>query len=73
MAGLNLNLTGSAGVAAALPPSAAGTSSGASLSSRAYGVGAATDPGPKTAGYGSVGIAVGAIALMLFLYQSLPR
>jgi hypothetical protein len=73
MAGLNLNLMGSAGVQAALPPSMSGTDAGQTLSSRAYGVGASDAVGPKTAAYGSVGIAIGSLALLVFIWHSLPR
>lgn len=73
MTGLNLNLMGTAGVQAALPPSYAGTSDGATLSSRAYGVGSSTDAGPRTAAYGSVGIAIGSLILLVFVWHTLPR
>lgn len=72
MPGLNLN--GNLGVTAALPPSYAADASGASLSSRAYGVGSlGAAAGPKTAAYGSVGIAIGTTLVLLFIWHSLPR
>lgn len=83
MAGLNL--TGSAklgasyglggsGVSAALPPSYAGSAAGATISSRAYGVGSdASNAGPRTAAWGATAAGVVGTALLVYLWWSLPR
>jgi len=79
MPGLNLTgratVGGSAGVAAALPPSYAASAAGATISARAYGIGSDTagDAGAKLPAWG--GISVGAIAtvVLVYLWYSLPR
>lgn len=75
MAGLSLGASlGYAGPAAALPPSYAQERSGATISSRAYGIaGASTGSGPSVAAYGSVGTGLVATALLVYLWYSLPR
>jgi hypothetical protein len=60
--------------AAALPPSYAQDPSGGTISSRAYGIaGASAGGGPKTAAYGSVGAGLAGVAVLLWLWYSLPR
>lgn len=78
MAGLNLTAKatlGPSGVSAALPPSYAGSSAGATISARAYGVGSdgGSDGGPKTPAWGAVTIGVAATALLMYLWYSLPH
>lgn len=78
MPGLNLTgkatVAGSAGVAAALPPSYAASSSGATISARAYGVGSdGPNAGPKTAAWGGVTTGLVAMAVLAYLWYSLPR
>jgi hypothetical protein len=78
MAGLNLSRYGNgfagSGVTAALPPSYAASSAGATISARAYGVGSAGDNcGPRTAAYGATGIGLLGIATLVYLWWSLPR
>jgi hypothetical protein len=80
MAGLNLTGTagvsgyGSAGVAAALPASYAASAAGATISSRAYGVGSDSgNGGPRTAAWGSTSAGLIGIALIVYLWWSLPR
>lgn len=78
MPGLNLTgkaaVMGSAGVSAALPPSYAASSSGATISARAYGVGSdGPDAGPKTAAWGGVATGLVSMALLVYLWYSLPR
>lgn len=69
MPGLNLQ-TGFR-VQAAAPPSAAGTS----ITANAYGPasGATVGGGPSTAGYGTVISGVVGIAVLAFIWYSLPR
>lgn len=60
--------------AAALPPSYAQEPSGGTISSRAYGIaGASAGSGPKTAGRGSVASGLVGVAVLLWLWYSLPR
>lgn len=83
MPGLNFRLSGGAGtggfmggsgVAAALPPSYAGSSAGATISARAYGVGSDTGTGgPATPALGATIAGLTGIALMLYLWYSLPH
>lgn len=76
MAGLNLTGTAgvNAGVAAALPPSYAGSSAGATISARAYGVGSdSSNAGPGTAAWGSTAVGVAGMLLLVYLWWSLPR
>ena len=78
MAGLNLTaragVAGSAGVNAALPPSYASSAAGATISSRAYGVGSnAGYTGPRTAAWGCVSAGVAGVVLLGWLWYSLPR
>lgn len=78
MPGLNLSAKatlGSSGVAAALPPSYAGSPAGATISARAYGVGSDGDSsgGPKTPAWGSVTVGVVSLAVLVYLWYSLPH
>ncbi len=75
MAGLQLGGSlGFAVPAAALPPSYAQERSGATISSRAYGIaGESAGGGPKTAAYGSVGVGIFATALLVWVWYTLPR
>lgn len=81
MAGLNLTGKlgvsygmGGSGVNAALPPSYAGSAAGATISSRAYGVGSdGSNCGPRTAAYGTVATGIIAVGLLVYLWWSLPR
>lgn len=82
MAGLNLNSSfsasrgnvgGSAGVAAALPPSYAASAAGATISARAYGVGSNNGAGPRTAALGGTIAGVAGAAVLLYLWWTLPR
>lgn len=78
MAGLNLmggaGGSMSAGVYAASPPSMAGSTRAATISSRAYGVGSdGPNCGPRTAAWGTVGAGLAGVAVLLYLWWSLPR
>jgi hypothetical protein len=81
MAGLNLtgrasaSASGSAGVNAALPPSYAASAAGATISARAYGIGSDTagDAGSKLPAWGGISVGGVAIALLVYLWYSLPR
>jgi hypothetical protein len=76
MSGLSLMGTGnmSAGVYAASSPSVAGSPSAATISARAYGVGSnGPNCGPRTAAYGTVITGMAGVALLLYLWWSLPR
>jgi hypothetical protein len=69
-----LRLTGSAGVYAGVPPSYAASPTGATISSRAYGVGSAgPNAGPRTCGYGVTLAGALGTALLVYLWWSLPR
>lgn len=67
-----LNLMGNLGASAS-----ASTGAGpATISDRAYGVDSGLgsgDGGPKTAGFGTVGTGMLGVAVLLFLWYSLPR
>ena len=70
MAGLNLR--GSLGVSGAMPPSA----SPSTIGGLAYGAdvaGAASNGGRKVAGMGTMGVTIGATAVLVWLWWSLPR
>ena len=68
MPGLRLSM--SSGVAAANPPSQAGTT----ITSQAFGVGSGADVSqPGTAAKGSIAVGVGAMALLVWLWWTLPR
>ena len=76
MAGLSLGASAGFSVPApALPPSyAQDASGGETISSRAYGIaGASAGAGPRTAGYGSVGVGITATAFLVWLWWTLPR
>lgn len=64
---------GSAGVASAVPPSYAGSPAGATISARAYGVGSSGSGGPRTAALGGCIAGVAGIAVLVYLWWSLPR
>lgn len=79
MAGLLLNAGVRAGSNANYSPltpasaSPASSNSG-SIAQQAYGItGSGVDNERKTAGYGSVGVGIAAIAIMVYLWWSLPR
>lgn len=70
MAGLRLNTGFSAsGVVAASPPS----QSGRTITQQAYGISSGADMGGRTAGWGSTLIGIGAAAVLVYLWWSLPR
>lgn len=78
MAGMSLRTGMSAGASyTPLTPASAqpSTSGSMSISQKAYGIQGAGvgDSGPATAGYGSVGVGVAAIAALVYLWWSLPR
>ena len=79
MAGLLLNAGVRAGSNAnyspLTPASASAPSSNAgSIAQQAYGItGSGADSERKIAGYGSVGVGIAAIAIMVYLWWSLPR
>lgn len=76
MAGLSLSTGIRAGAnyspmtpAAATPPTARNT-----IAQAAYGInGSGANYGPRTAGYGSVGVGLVSIGLLIFIWWSLPR
>lgn len=77
MAGLVLN--GRVGVGSNYTPllpasAAASTSNAGSIGQQAYGVnGTGANTTKATAGYGAVGVGIAAIAIMAYLWWSLPR
>jgi hypothetical protein len=72
MAGLSLN--GQLGVVGASMPSyGSGANSPNTITSQAYGAGSVTGSGPRTAGLGTSGIALGATVLLVWLWWTLPR
>lgn len=81
MAGLNLRAgagatgyVGGSGVSAALPPSYAASAAGATISSRAYGVGSlGSNGGPATAALGGTLAAVIGTLVLVGLWWTLPR
>lgn len=75
MPGLSLGASaGFAVPAASLPPSYSQEPAGRTISARAYGIAEASGYGSrKTAGVGSVGVGLGATALLVWLWYSLPR
>ena len=79
MAGMYLRTGATVGYAPFTPPAANTTTAGgmgapSTISQAAYGIngsGASTvDP---TAGYGAVGVGVAAVAILVFMWWSLPR
>lgn len=74
MAGLNLGLGGGAGVYSSLPPSAAASPAGATISARAYGIGSGNmEGGSRIAFFGVTGVGIASTALLVYLWYSLPR
>lgn len=75
MAGLSLGFNAGAFIPApALPPSYAATDAGATISSRAYGIGAATMGNDRqAAGLGSAAVGTLATVALLWLWWTLPR
>lgn len=75
MAGLYLRAgLGTSVPAAALPPSYAQDQDGQTISARAYGIAGASGAGqPTTAAYGSVGLGLVGVALLAWVWFTLPR
>lgn len=78
MAGLNLTARGggyaSAGVSAGLPASYGASNAGATISSRAYGIGSdGPNTGPATASVATTVAGVVGALLLGFIWYSLPR
>lgn len=77
MAGLNLGTSIKANATyTPMTPASAGTPSGVStIGQKAYGIAGSgvSVTGPATAGFGSVGAGLAAMALLVFIWWSLPR
>jgi hypothetical protein len=75
MSGLSLGVGGygSAGAAASVP-TAANQPTGTTINQAAFGIGTSqTGTGPRTAGYGTLGLGVGCAVILTWLWWTLPR
>ena len=73
MAGLNLNV-GGYGYAGAAVPTASNLPEGQTINQAAFGIGTSqTAEGPRTAGFGTVGLGLAGAALLAWLWYTLPR
>lgn len=75
MAGLGLNVGGfGSGYAGAASPVASNQPSGATINQQAFGIGTSqTATGPKTAGFGTVGLGLAGALVLTWLWWTLPR
>lgn len=77
MAGLGLSVGGygaGAGYASAASPVASNQPSGTTINQQAFGIGTSqTSSGPKTAGFGTVGLGVAGAIVLTWLWWTLPR
>lgn len=74
MAGLSLGVGGYGGagyIPAAVP--VASNSASSNISQAAFGISSGGMGGPRTAGLGTVGVAIGATAVLVWLWYTLPR
>lgn len=78
MAGLNLGVggygSGSASYTPAAVPIAANQATGTTINQQAFGIGTSqTSVGPRTAGFGTVGLGVAGAIVLAWLWWTLPR
>lgn len=75
MAGLSLNVGGyGSGYAGAAVPTASNLPEGQTVNQAAFGIGTSqTAAGPRTAGFGTVGLALAGAAVLAWLWYTLPR
>lgn len=75
MAGLSLGVGGfGSGYATAASPVAANSPTGATINQQAFGIGTSqTSSGPKTAGFGTVGLGLAGAIVLTWLWWTLPR
>jgi hypothetical protein len=75
MAGLSLNVGGyGSGYAAAAVPTASNLPTGQTINQAAFGIGTSQSAaGPRTAGWGTVGLGIAGAALLTWLWYTLPR
>lgn len=75
--GLSLSMgaygSGQAGYGAAATPHAASNPGSATVMQQAFGIGTGQTTGPATAGYGTMITGAAALAVLLWLWYSLPR
>ena len=73
MAGLSLNV---GGYGSAAIPSAANVPEGTNVQQAAFGIGTSqtgADTGPRTAGFGTVGLGIAGAVVLAWLWYTLPR
>jgi hypothetical protein len=78
MAGLTLGVGGygasASGYIPAATPTAANMPTGTTINQAAFGIGTSqTGTGPKTAGFGTVGLGLAGSAVLVWLWHTLPR
>jgi hypothetical protein len=73
--GLSLGVGGyGVGYASAATPVAANQPDGTTINQKAFGIGTSqTAAGPKTAGFGTVGLGLAGAAVLVWLWWTLPR
>jgi hypothetical protein len=72
---MSLNVGGyGSGYAGAAVPTASNLPEGTTINQAAFGIGTSqTSDGPKTAGFGTVGLGLGGAAVLAWLWYTLPR
>ena len=72
MSGLSLNVGGYGGVGAL--PTAANLPEGQTVNQAAFGISTAgEDSGPRTAGFGTLGLGIAGAVVITYLWYTLPR